>query len=62
MDCFVALLLAMTGIKTWTGIETCLLVLTARFSPEVCNSVALSIQRAQGKPGAGGTRFTVCGV
>jgi len=32
------------------------------FRLRLANSVALSIQRAQGKPGAGGTRFTVCGV
>ena len=36
---------------------TCGLILTARFSPELCYLVcSLSKQRAQGRPGAGGTR------
>jgi len=39
------------------GRWTCALVLTAGFSPELCNSLAPFIQRAQGKPGAGGTRY-----
>jgi len=66
MDCRVASLLAMTGYMDgdidMDGRWTCALVLMAGFSPELCNSVALFIQRAQGKPGAGGTRITVCGV
>jgi len=38
---------------------TCGLILTARFSPELCYLVcSLSKQRAQGRPGAGGTRNT----
>src|SRR5689334_13710242 len=35
-------------------------ILTARFRLSFAISLALSEQRAQGRPGAGGTRSTVC--
>ena len=39
-----------------TDNKTRALILTTRFSPELCKFVARSEQRAQGRPGAGGTR------
>jgi hypothetical protein len=50
LDCFVALLLAMTSIR----------ILAARFASEFCTNFVPRKQRAQGRPGAGRTRSLVC--
>jgi hypothetical protein len=50
LDCFVALLLAMTSVR----------ILAARFASEFCTNFVPRKQRAQGRPGAGRTRSLVC--
>jgi len=53
MDCFVALLLAMTGATHDSAFSR-------HEMPELCDCFTLEIKRAQGMPGVGRTRSLAC--